>query len=192
VFNVLIVLMFSQPGHAPGIKPDRSKLFRPVFCSGASPWLTFLANTALLSFAFLMLAAAWTDMARFTIPNWIPAVMIAVWIVSSAPSWAGLGRRGAVSCGVRRLSGVGMALWAPGWLGGGDVKLIAAGALWFGWPDALMFIVGRAASGGVLALVLVLLRRVSPALPVDAEWLGGPRSLRARRRPTPSRLRAAP
>ncbi|MCP2670964.1 prepilin peptidase [Maricaulaceae bacterium EIL42A08] len=131
-----------------------------------------LSNAPLLVFIGLMLAAAWTDMARFTIPNWIVLAMIAFWIVS-APflglGWMGAGLSVATFVG---FLAVGMLLWAPGWLGGGDVKLIAAGALWFGWPDAMMFLLAAAASGGVLALALVLLRRVSPALPVDAEWLG--------------------
>jgi prepilin peptidase CpaA len=132
----------------------------------------FIANTALLAFAFLMLIAAWTDAAKFTIPNWIPALMIALWLVA-APflgfGWSEAGLSLAVFAGVLAL---GMALWAPGWLGGGDVKLIAAGALWFGWPDVISFIVFAAAAGGVLALVLIALRRLAPALPVSAESLG--------------------
>lgn len=130
------------------------------------------ANIALLAFAFLMLIAAWTDMAKFTIPNWIPGAMIALWLLT-AP-FLGLGWSGAglslVTFAV--VLGLGIALWAPGWLGGGDVKLIAAGALWFGWPDVLAFILCAAAAGGVLALVLIALRRISPALPVSAEVLG--------------------
>lgn len=130
------------------------------------------ANTALLGFAFLMMIAAWTDAARFTIPNWIPGVMIALWL-AAAPflglGWAGAGLSLATFALVMAL---GMALWAPGWLGGGDVKLIAAGALWFGWPDVLGFILTAAAAGGVLALVLIALRRLSPMLPVSAEAIG--------------------
>lgn len=131
-----------------------------------------IANTALLSFAFLMLVAAWTDVAKFTIPNWIPAVMIVIWALAApflSLGWAGAGLSIATFMIVLAL---GMALWAPGWLGGGDVKLIAAGALWFGWPDVLAFVLFAAASGGVLALVLIALRRVAPALPVSAEAIG--------------------
>lgn len=132
----------------------------------------FLANTALLSFAFLMLAAAFTDITRFTIPNWIPGVMIAVWVVATPflnLGWMDAGLSVATFAG---FLAVGLALWAPGWLGGGDVKLIAAAALWFGWPDALMFLLCATAAGGVLALVLIVLRRFTPALPVDADWIG--------------------
>ena len=105
------------------------------------------ANTALLGFAFLMLMAAWTDLAKFTIPNWIPGVMIALWLAAAplvSPSWASAGLSLAVFAGVLAL---GLALWAPGWLGGGDVKLLAAGALWFGWPDAATFLLYACASG---------------------------------------------
>ncbi len=134
--------------------------------------LDLVSNAALLGFLGLMLVAAWTDMARFTIPNWVPAAMIVLWLVSApftGMGWTGAGLSLATFTGFLV---VGMLLWAPGWLGGGDVKLIAAGALWFGWPDALMFLLAAAAAGGVLALALVLLRRISPALPVDAEWIG--------------------
>ncbi|MBD5632836.1 MAG: prepilin peptidase [Candidatus Eremiobacteraeota bacterium] len=42
------------------------------------------------------------------------------------------------------------------WLGGGDVKLLAAGAATLGLPDAFPFLVYTALAGGVLALVVAL------------------------------------
>lgn len=142
-----------------------------------------IANTALLAFAFLMLIAAWTDVRSFKIPNYIPGVMIALWI-GAAPflglSWIDIGL--ALACGFGVLA-VGMALWAPGWIGGGDVKLLAAGALWFGWPDSVAFVLLALASGGVLAVALILLRRISPALPVDPQTLG--RTVLAQGAPAP-------
>ncbi|MFP4519222.1 MAG: prepilin peptidase [Oceanicaulis sp.] len=131
-----------------------------------------VANTALVAFACLMAWAAWCDVRNFTIPNWIPAALIAVWVVAAPvlqPGWAFAGLSLAAFAGVLA---AGLALWAPGWLGGGDVKLIAAGALWFGWPDALAFLLYAMAAGGVLALVLMGLRRLGPILPVSAHALG--------------------
>lgn len=132
-----------------------------------------VANTALVAFACLMLWAAWCDLRGYTIPNWIPAVLIALWI-AAAPflslGWAGAGWSLLTFAGVLA---IGMALWAPGWVGGGDVKLIAAGALWFGWPDALSFLLYAMVAGGVLAVVLLALRKLSPALPVNPDALAG-------------------
>jgi prepilin peptidase CpaA len=56
--------------------------------------------------------------------------------------------------------------FAAGWIGGGDAKLAAAAALWFGWEHALTFFVSAALLGGALSLALIVFRRlpVSQAL----------------------------
>ena len=131
-----------------------------------------ISNIALLGFVFLMLCAVWYDVRSFTIPNWVPGVMIAGWVLA-APflglGWAGAGLSLLAGIGVLAL---GMALWAPGWVGGGDVKLLAAGALWFGWPDALAFLLIAVAAGGVLAVIRVVLRQVATLLPISSDRLG--------------------
>ncbi|XBQ14828.1 MAG: prepilin peptidase [Oceanicaulis sp.] len=131
-----------------------------------------IANTAIIAFAVLMGWAAWRDVASYTIPNWIPAAMIGLWLVA-APflglGWVGAGQSLAVFAVALA---IGLAVWAPGWLGGGDVKLIAAGALWFGWPDAVAFVLYALVLGGVLALALLTLRRFTPALKISADLIG--------------------
>ncbi|MCC5995795.1 MAG: prepilin peptidase [Oceanicaulis sp.] len=132
-----------------------------------------IAQILILAFAGLMLAAAWSDAARFLIPNWIPGVLVVLWIPAAFAlgyGWSGAGL--ALLTGFAVLA-LGMALWAPGWLGGGDVKLLAAGALWFGWPDAVAFLVWAMLAGGVLAVMLVLARRIAPAIPQMAGRLTG-------------------
>jgi Flp pilus assembly protein protease CpaA len=47
---------------------------------------------------------------------------------------------------------LGTAFFSMGWLGGGDVKLLAAGAGTLGFPDALPFLLYTALGGGVLAI----------------------------------------
>jgi prepilin peptidase CpaA len=47
---------------------------------------------------------------------------------------------------------LGTAFFSMGWLGGGDVKLLAAGAGALGFPDALPFLLYTALGGGVLAV----------------------------------------
>lgn len=129
------------------------------------------AQTAIMAFAVLMLVAAWTDLAGYRIPNWIPAAILALWPVAAVllgMSWVQAGVSLLTFVGVLA---IGMALWVPGWIGGGDAKLIAAAALWFGWPDVISFMAWFAIAGGVLALVLIGLRKAVPAFSLDAAWL---------------------
>ena len=53
---------------------------------------------------------------------------------------------------------LGMAMFALGWIGGGDAKLFAAAALWLGWPAATTYGVMTGMAGGALALGLLTLR----------------------------------
>lgn len=100
----------------------------------------------------LLLAAAWQDLAHRRIPNAIPAALAGLWLIAAllaigvtAPLTA-LG----VALGVFL---TGFVCWQAGWLGGGDVKLIAALSLWAG-PDLvapMLLLTGLL--GGGLALV---------------------------------------
>ncbi|WP_299970833.1 prepilin peptidase [uncultured Roseobacter sp.] len=53
---------------------------------------------------------------------------------------------------------VGSQLFARGWIGGGDVKLICALVLWFPPGPALWFVYLALLFGGVLALIVLVLR----------------------------------
>ena len=55
----------------------------------------------------------------------------------------------------------GIVVWRCGWLGGGDVKLIAALSLWAGPGHLASFLLAVALSGGVLALAMVLAGRLA-------------------------------
>jgi prepilin peptidase CpaA len=55
-----------------------------------------------------------------------------------------------------------MVVFALGWAGGGDTKLLAAVALWLGWPGAATMLFGTTLAGGALAMALLSLR--APAL----------------------------
>jgi prepilin peptidase CpaA len=43
--------------------------------------------------------------------------------------------------------------YGRGWIGGGDVKLLAAGAAIAGWPAATTFLLGTAIAGGLLSVI---------------------------------------
>jgi prepilin peptidase CpaA len=51
-------------------------------------------------------------------------------------------------------------MFAAGKLGGGDVKLLASAGLWFDLAGALWLLVAVALAGGVLALLVLVLRTI--------------------------------
>lgn len=59
---------------------------------------------------------------------------------------------------------LGSLLHARGWLGGGDVKLIAAGAAVFGYPATVDFILYTCLAGGILAGVVAKRQRRLPGV----------------------------
>lgn len=132
-----------------------------------------VANTAVMAFAVLMAWAAWRDVASYTVPNWISAALIGLWILA-APfldlGWQGAGL--SVAAFAIALA-VGFGVWSMGWLGGGDVKILAAGALWFGWPDALTFVLYATLIGGGLSLLLLGLRHLVPLTRLPSSFVTG-------------------
>jgi prepilin peptidase CpaA len=54
--------------------------------------------------------------------------------------------------------GIGTLLFVRGWMGGGDVKLLAAGSLWFNLDQGWKMLVAVAIAGGLETLLVMLLR----------------------------------
>jgi prepilin peptidase CpaA len=110
---------------------------------------------ALTGFAVVMGAAAFEDLRRLVIPNLLPILLCAIWPVYIAGAASLAGALAAIGCALAVFVG-GAMLFSRGWLGGGDVKLLAAAALWAGpagTPDLLLL---TGLLGGVLALLLLL------------------------------------
>jgi prepilin peptidase CpaA len=116
----------------------------------------------LAAFPLLVLAAAFKDAATYTIPNWISLALVAAFVPAAAVGWwaeiplSVIGVSMAVGFAAL-LAGMGM--FAMGWIGGGDAKLLAASALWLGWPGLAPFLFWTTVSGGVLAMMLLVARR---------------------------------
>jgi prepilin peptidase CpaA len=130
-----------------------------------------LTQVTILAFVGLMLAAAYLDATRFTIPNWLSAAVALLFF----PAALVLGMGWAVF-GFHLLAGVlglliGMAIFAAGWAGGGDAKLFAAAALWFGWPGLTGFLMHTALVGGGLVVVLLIARRFLPHTGIPMRWI---------------------
>lgn len=67
---------------------------------------------------------------------------------------------------------LGLLLFGIGWLGGGDVKLIVASALWFDLSGLFSLLIYITLSGGILGLILIFARRLVPQR--SRERLGWP------------------
>jgi prepilin peptidase CpaA len=65
---------------------------------------------------------------------------------------------------------VAFSFFAFGWIGGGDAKLIAATALWFGFPGAVAYLIYASLLGGSLTLALLGARRLP--LPPQLKFVG--------------------
>jgi prepilin peptidase CpaA len=125
-------------------------------------------------FPLLVVVAALTDLTTFLIPNRVSAALA----IAFVPAAVFLGLPPA-AIGMDLVVGMaglllGAALFAAGWIGGGDAKLFAAAALWLGWPTTAAFLAWTALAGGGLAVALLAARKTTP--PVLASqgpaWVG--------------------
>ena len=109
-------------------------------------------------FPAVLVYAAISDLARFEIPNWLSIFLVLAFLALAlglGMAWSELAARAAAGA---LLFAVGAVLFALGALGGGDVKLLAASAIWVGWPDFIPYLVAVALFGGFISIFLVLLR----------------------------------
>jgi prepilin peptidase CpaA len=114
----------------------------------------------ILAFPCLLAVAAAGDLARYRIGNGLNITLAllyfpAAFVVGSdieTTAWH-------LGAGTTVLA-VGLVLFVLDRLGGGDVKLLAAAACWTGFSALPAFLIYVALSGGVLALFLLLARKL--------------------------------
>jgi len=117
-----------------------------------------IKTLALALFAGLVIVAALKDLASFTIPNWISAALALGFAPAALAAGVPVGEIGlslAVGLGVLVL---GVIMFALGWIGGGDAKLMTAAALWLGLKGLAPFALYTGLAGGALAVSLLALR----------------------------------
>jgi prepilin peptidase CpaA len=112
--------------------------------------------------AALLLAACWFDVKSRTIPNRlniaIALLAIPFWWSIGLPLWPDV----AIQVGVAALVfGLFVVAFAIGAMGGGDVKLIGALALWLPFPAVAVLLFIMSVSGGVLTVALYLRHRIA-------------------------------
>ena len=115
----------------------------------------------LILFPAMVIVAAMRDVTTFTIPNWISFAGILAFFPVALLVQAPLGViEGSTIAGVAALA-VGVLMFSLGWIGGGDAKLFAACAFWMGWPAVMPFIIWTSLAGGVLAVSLMVSRKMA-------------------------------
>ncbi len=125
---------------------------------------------------FVLLAAlvyaAFSDLASYEIPNWVPLVIVADFFAVALGGRFGLADIGwHLSAGLAVLA-VGVIVFARGIMGGGDAKLLASCAVWSGWAGLPRFFLAVAIVGGLFALLILCLRRVKlPAAWTERPWI---------------------
>lgn len=109
-------------------------------------------------FPALMAFAASMDLITMTIPNRVSLALLVAFL-GMAP-FAGLTFSDiAVHLGIGLATLVaGILCFARGWIGGGDAKLFAAAALWFGPAHLLEYATVAAVFGGILTLAVLMFR----------------------------------
>jgi prepilin peptidase CpaA len=131
-----------------------------------------LGYALILIFPIAMAFAAAMDLLTMTIPNRISLVLIAAFAAAvpfADVTWADLALKH-VGIGAAVLA-VGIGLFSLGWMGGGDVKLMASAALWLGYDHLGTFLFGVSLLGGLLALAVLVYRRYVPeALVASSVW----------------------
>ena len=105
--------------------------------------------------AIALLVAAFTDIRRRQIDNWLNAAIALAaplfWWASGLHLWPDVAQQ----LGVAAVTFLALAgLFAIGAMGGGDVKLLTALALWLPWNLFVQLLLIMAIAGGVLTVVL--------------------------------------
>jgi prepilin peptidase CpaA len=105
-----------------------------------------------------------SDIRTLNIPNVIPVILFVLFLPASLMAGWSFGD-------IALQYGAGLALLVPliflyagGYIGGGDLKLLVATAVWIGWQAMATYLITAALIGGGLALIVLSLRKM-PELP---------------------------
>jgi prepilin peptidase CpaA len=115
----------------------------------------------LLGLAIILVVAAVIDVRTYTISNPLNATVALLaplyWWSIALPLWPDAAIQIGVALAVFAVLAVAFYI---GMMGGGDVKLAAALALWFSPGSTMRFLVIMSLAGGVLTLVVMILHRI--------------------------------
>ncbi|HYA06179.1 MAG TPA: prepilin peptidase [Xanthobacteraceae bacterium] len=114
----------------------------------------------LMLFPALMAFAASSDLFTMTISNRLSLALAGGFFLLTILTGMSLPAIGMHLAAAALVLAISFGFFAMGWIGGGDAKLAAATALWFGFDYLLDYLVYASLFGGVLTLLLIQFRRL--------------------------------
>ena len=130
-------------------------------------------------FPFCLAVAAFSDLFTMTIPNRVSAILLAAFFVAAPLAGLGLADIAMHLTAGLIVFAIGFVLFALNTMGGGDVKVLSASAVWFGInPSLFEYMIYVSLFGGMLTLGVLILRANTATvhglgLPVPAHLLSG-------------------
>jgi len=131
----------------------------------------------LLSLTVMMLLVIYFDLTSFTIPNWLNGTLICLYVVLLLVTPEVINWQMALA-GAGIVFALGFVVFGMNWMGGGDIKLLIALALWVGWSNLLEYVLIVAILGGLLAVVIWLMRKALPWILPKSNMNNYPRILK--------------
>jgi len=126
----------------------------------------------LVLFPALMAFAASSDLLTMTISNRLSLALAGGFFLLTLITGMSLGAIGMHLAAAALVLAVCFGFFSMGWIGGGDAKLAAATALWFGFDFLLDYLIYASLFGGVLTLLLIQFRRLPLPAPLARQtWI---------------------
>src|ERR1035441_5215471 len=114
----------------------------------------------LLLFPALMAFAASSDLLTMTISNRLSLALAGGFFLLTLVTGMSLAAIGMHLAAALLVLVFSFGFFSQGWIGGGDAKLLAATALWFGFDYLLDYLIYASLFGGALTLVLIQFRKL--------------------------------
>jgi prepilin peptidase CpaA len=126
----------------------------------------------LFLFPALMAFAASSDLLTMTISNRLSLALAGGFFLLALVTGMGLQAFGMHLAAATVVLVITFGFFSRGWIGGGDAKLTAATALWFGFDHLLDYLVYASLFGGALTLAILQFRKLPlPAVLARQAWI---------------------
>ena len=135
--------------------------------------MIMVADTVrLMLFPAMMAFAASSDLLTMTISNRVSLILVGGFFtlaLAGGMGWMDVVSHMGAACVVLAVA---FAFFTQGWIGGGDAKLAAATALWFGFDHLLAYLLYASIFGGILTFAMIRFRLMPlPARLAEQDWV---------------------